>query len=134
MMRVFDHTTTIALAMMFLAAVASRGDEPHWAYQPIVRPALPWVENPESCAAPIDCFIAKRLEAEGVHTADEADRVTLIRRVSLDVIGLPPTPEEVREFVNDDRPGADCLPRHTTASMGRGLGWIFATMPTPTVT
>src|SRR5262249_9676692 len=59
-----------------------------------------WVRNP------IDRFILARLEKEGLTPSPEADRVTLLRRVSLDLLGLPPSPEEVEAFRNDPRPGA----------------------------
>ena len=59
-----------------------------------------WVTNP------IDAFILSRLDREGLHPSPEADRATLIRRVSLDLTGLPPTPAEVEAFVNDDLAGA----------------------------
>jgi mono/diheme cytochrome c family protein len=78
--------------------------EPHWAFIPPVRPALPDV--PGSGSNPIDRFVRARLKAEGLTPNPEADRHTLIRRVSLDLTGLPPTPEEVDAFVRDSSPGA----------------------------
>jgi len=99
------QTPRLAIAIIWLAAVA-RGDEPHWAYQPIVRTSVPDAVESQATYNPIDHFIGNRLDATGVSSAPEADRVTLIRRVSLDLVGLPPTPEEVSEFVNDQRPGA----------------------------
>jgi len=78
----------------------------HWAYQPIVRPDVPkpdgsaWVKNP------IDAFVLDRLNGRGIKPSPETDRYTLIRRLSLDLIGLPPTPEEVDEFVADKSPDA----------------------------
>jgi cytochrome c553 len=73
----------------------------HWAYLPIERPAVP---APGS--HPVDAFIRQRLTQEGLQAAAEADKVTLIRRLTLDLIGLPPTPAEVDAFVNDAAPGA----------------------------
>ncbi|MFO0907843.1 MAG: PSD1 and planctomycete cytochrome C domain-containing protein [Isosphaeraceae bacterium] len=78
----------------------------HWAFVPPVRPALPTVANPGWIKTPVDAFVLSRLEAEGLKPSPEADRTTLIRRVSLDLIGLPPTPEEVDAFVADTRPDA----------------------------
>src|SRR5215813_8671380 len=69
--------------------------EGHWAYQPIRRPEVPAQGNP------IDAFIAARLTAAGLHPSPEADRRTLIRRVTLDLTGLPPTPEEIAAFEKD---------------------------------
>ncbi|WP_372718747.1 PSD1 and planctomycete cytochrome C domain-containing protein [Novipirellula sp.] len=75
--------------------------EPHWAYVPLVRPTLP--ASPDVAATPhvIDQFIARRLSEETVQPVSQADRVTLIRRLSFDLTGLPPTLDEVNAFVND---------------------------------
>src|SRR5207249_2765001 len=56
---------------------------------------------------PIDSFVLQRLEREGLRPAAEADKTTLIRRVSLDLTGLPPTPSEVEAFLRDTSPGAN---------------------------
>ena len=81
------------------------GDEAatHWAYippRPVEPPALPASESP------IDRFVRARLAQEGIEPSPPADRATLIRRVTLDLIGLPPTPLEVDAFVNDSRADA----------------------------
>src|SRR5262245_40532435 len=78
----------------------------HWSFQPIRRPTLPAVKDEQWVRNPIDRFILARLEKEQIHPSPEADRATLIRRVSLDLIGLPSTPAEVDAFVNDARPDA----------------------------
>jgi hypothetical protein len=82
--------------------------EGHWAYQPIKRPAVP--ASPAAAIAPvrnpIDSFIEARLAKENLKPSPEADRRTLIRRVSLDLTGLPPAPQEVGAFVNDKSPDA----------------------------
>jgi len=79
----------------------------HWAFSPPVRPEVP-VPNPAATGPvhPIDAFIRQRLEKEGLPPSPEADRATLIRRVTLDLIGLPPTPAEVHDFLHDSSPGA----------------------------
>ncbi len=82
------------------------GASSHWAFQKPVRPDLPPVQNRDWPRNPIDHFILARLEKEGLSPSPEADRATLIRRLSLDLIGLPPSPEEVTAFVADDRPDA----------------------------
>ena len=71
-----------------------------------MRPALPDVKQKEWARNPIDAFVLAGLEKAGLSPSPEADRYTLIRRVSLDLIGLPPTPEEVEQFVNDPAPDA----------------------------
>ena len=78
----------------------------HWAFVPPTRPAVPPVKNTGWVKTPVDAFVLARLEKEGLSPAPEADRVTLIRRLSLDLIGLPPTPAEVDAFLADTRPDA----------------------------
>jgi mono/diheme cytochrome c family protein len=78
----------------------------HWAFTRPQRPHVPPVREPSLVENPIDAFILARLDAEGVAPSPEADRRTLARRVSLDLIGLPPTPEEVEAFAADDSPEA----------------------------
>ncbi len=78
----------------------------HWAYLPSVRTDPPAVKDEKWVRNPIDRFILARLEREGLTHSPEADRETLIRRVSLDLTGLPPTPEEVDAFVADRSPDA----------------------------
>ncbi|WP_435018611.1 PSD1 and planctomycete cytochrome C domain-containing protein [Tundrisphaera sp. TA3] len=79
---------------------------PHWAFIAPARPAVPEVADPSWPRNPIDRFIAARLDRDGIRPSPEADRVTLARRLSLDLIGLPPTPEEVDAFVRDETPEA----------------------------
>src|SRR5262245_49960461 len=78
----------------------------HWAYLTPVRPPLPEVKNNGWVRNPIDRFILARLEREGLGPAPEASKETLIRRVSLDLTGLPPTPEEIDAFLRDRSPQA----------------------------
>jgi len=78
----------------------------HWAYLPPQRPELPAVSRPEWIRNPIDALILARLDAAGLAPSAEADRARLIRRVSLDLIGLPPTIEQVDAFLRDERPDA----------------------------
>jgi hypothetical protein len=73
----------------------------HWALEPPLRPALPEVKDPNWVKNPIDRFILARLEKEGLKPSPEASKENLIRRVTLDLTGLPPTPEEVDAFVAD---------------------------------
>jgi arylsulfatase A-like enzyme len=78
----------------------------HWAYQP-VRPATsPAVRDGDWAVSPIDRFVLSRLEASGLAPARPADKRTLIRRVTFDLIGLPPTPDEVAAFLADESPDA----------------------------
>jgi mono/diheme cytochrome c family protein len=85
---------------------AARSGADHWAFQPVVRPKVPEVAQRDWVRNPIDCFILARLEAAGLQPAAEASRATLIRRLSLDLLGLPPSTDEVEAFVGDPRPDA----------------------------
>jgi hypothetical protein len=78
----------------------------HWAFIPPQRPALPEVSKPAWPENGIDYFILKRLEDEGLRPSPRADRATLLRRVSLCLTGLPPTPSESEAFQNDASPDA----------------------------
>jgi hypothetical protein len=78
----------------------------HWSYRPIEPGELPTVQGHSWTRTPIDRIILSRLEKENIAPAGQADRVTLLRRLSMDLIGLPPTPEEVDAFLADDRPDA----------------------------
>ena len=80
--------------------------ESHWAFQPIRRPALPAVERSEWVRNPIDRFVLSRLESADAAVSPEAAESTLLRRLSLDLIGLPPSLSEVRDFLGDSGPGA----------------------------
>ena len=76
-------------------------------------------------------------EGLGLHPSPEADKYALIRRVSLDLVGLPPTPEEADAFANDPAPmrtkswSTGSWPARNTASAGRAAGWTWLVMPTP---
>ncbi len=80
--------------------------QPHWSYIAPLAVKPPAVELEGWVRNPIDAFVLARLEAEGIAPAPEADRVTLLRRVTFDLTGLPPTREEVEAFLADDAPDA----------------------------
>ncbi len=77
-----------------------------WAFQPLVRPALPPVRDAAWVRNPVDRFILARLEARGMRPNSEADRRTLLRRAAFDLTGLPPSPEEIAAFAEDASPDA----------------------------
>jgi len=77
-----------------------------WAFQPVTRPAVPEVSHTDRVQTPVDAFILSRLEAAGREPAPLADRRTLIRRVSFDLTGLPPTHADVEAFAADESPDA----------------------------
>ena len=78
----------------------------HWAFQPIREPAVPPVKDKHFVQTPVDNFILAELEAAHLSPSPMADRRTLIRRATFDLIGLPPTPEEVAAFEADNSPEA----------------------------
>jgi len=102
----------IALLRAWVAegAPAPEDEEPgvyqHWSFAQVQRPPLPSVKNGAWARHPIDAFILGRLEEEKIEPAPEADRLTLLRRVSLDLVGLPPTAAETKEYLSDERPDA----------------------------
>ena len=79
--------------------------EGHWSYQPLKRPAVPEVEG-ATIRNPIDAFVQERLAREGLKASPEADKRTLLRRVTLDLTGVPPTPAELTDFLKDTGPDA----------------------------
>ena len=112
------------------AEEVAQEEEALWAFQPLSNPNTPEVETEEWVRNPIDAFILSKLEKSGLEPTSEADRQTLIRRASFDLIGLPPTPDEVADFVNDPHSDAyerliDRLldsPRYGASGMP-GIGW-----------
>ena len=96
----------------------------HWAFEPpaAVKPGK--VSDPGWCRSPIDHFVLLRLDSEGLKPAPEADRYTIIRRLALDLTGLPPTIEEVDAFVNDSSAAAyEALVDRLLGSRGYGERW-----------
>ncbi len=79
---------------------------PHWAFRRNIQPTVPQVKNAKWVRNPIDAFVLARLEPERIKPAQEADRVIVMRRLHLDLVGLPPKPEEVDAFLRDKRPDA----------------------------
>lgn len=78
----------------------------HWAYRSVERPEIPEVKNQSWVTNPIDAFVLNKLEEEELTPATPTDKRTLIRRATFDLTGLPPTPEEISSFLNDDSPEA----------------------------
>jgi len=103
----------------------------HWSLVPVTRPALPKVSDVAWCRNGIDHFVLSRLDREGLKPATEASKETLIRRVTLDLTGLPPTPAEVDAFLADESPGAyervvDRLLRSKRYGEHMALMWLDA--------
>lgn len=98
----------IATASAASAASASTApsSSTHWAFQPVRAPVPPTTRNQQWPRNEVDRFILHTLEDHGLHPSPQADRIAWLRRVSFDLIGLPPSPEEVQRFVQDDRSDA----------------------------
>src|SRR5262245_48132752 len=88
------------------ATNVARADDKHWAFVPPADPPLPVVKDADWVKSPIDGFILAGLEARGLRPAAAADRRTLIRRVTFDLTGLPPSPDDVEAYVSDNSPEA----------------------------
>ena len=84
----------------------SEEDRSYWAFQPVKRPDVPRVQDSQQVHTQIDAFLLKRLREKRLTMSRLADPVVLIRRVTFDLTGLPPTPEDVRRYLEDRRPGA----------------------------
>jgi hypothetical protein len=96
----------------------------YWAYKPVQRPAVPAVKDTTRVRNPVDAFLLAKLETTGLTLAPPAERVALVRRVYYDLIGLPPTPEQVDAFVNDPAPDAyEKLVNRLLASPHYGEKW-----------
>ncbi len=90
----------------FLATTDRRAGYDWWSLQPVTSPDPPAVQHSEWCRNEVDYFILAKLEGAGLTPADEADKLTLLRRLTFDLTGLPPTPEEMQEFLYDESPDA----------------------------
>jgi hypothetical protein len=96
-----------------------------WSFRPLHAPAVPVIRNAESeIRNPVDAFVRAKLQAARLTPSPQADRRTLIRRVTFDMIGLPPTPQEVEAFVTDPAPDAyERLVERLLASPHYGERW-----------
>jgi hypothetical protein len=103
--RVFTMLFVVSLVVALQVCAADRPDG-LWSLRPVQRPAEPKVRDASWPRGAIDRFVLERLERDGIAPAPEADAATLLRRASLDVIGLPPSPDEIAVFLADRKPGA----------------------------
>lgn len=123
MQRLFSCLCLIALSAHAAAPSMDEGRK-HWAFRPVTNPPPPAVKNASWPQNDIDRFILAKLEAAGLQPSPEADRATLIRRVTLDLTGLLPTPEEVETFAKDESPQAyEALIDRLLASKHYGERW-----------
>ncbi|MFN3647945.1 MAG: DUF1553 domain-containing protein [Armatimonadota bacterium] len=103
----FSPAELAKVADWIRAGAPGKGPEQgHWAFIPPARPAAPKVRAEDRVRNPIDRFVLAELERQGLGLSPEADRRTLVRRLYFDLLGLPPTPEQVETFVSDPAPDA----------------------------
>jgi hypothetical protein len=135
-MNLTNVPTCLGVALLLVLAVGTAraelpGEDPiresdreHWSFQPLVRPEVPEVVDTGWCTTPVDRFILHELEQRDLQPMPQADRGTLLRRVTFDLTGLPPTPKERQAFLDDDRPGAfERLVDRLLASSAYGERW-----------
>jgi len=111
--------------------LVTAADRKHWAFQQPRQHRLPTVNEPGRVRSPVDAFVLKQLEDRGLEFAADADRSVLLRRASLDLLGLPPSPESQQAFLDDTRPGAyarliDRLLAHPQYGERWGRHWMDA--------
>ncbi len=97
------QVTGILIFVLAATMWAAPAEKSHWAWQPLKRPAVP---KSSSHANPIDAFVLQRLRQSGLGFAPEADRRKLIRRLTFNLTGLPPTSREINAFINETTPKA----------------------------
>ena len=100
------HELACAEANGVIEEPVTEADRDHWSFRPLVRPLVPQAAGASWPNGAIDRFILARLKRVGLSPAPRADRATLLRRVTFDLTGLPPTPDEIAAFLSDLKPGA----------------------------
>ncbi len=109
-LRLFNQLVSLVLLLLAFATspfhAVAEDDRDWWAFQPLVKPDIPVVENERWSRNPLDRFIYHRMAAAGIEPAPLADHTTLVRRLYFNLLGLPPTPEQIDAFVFDDSPDA----------------------------
>ena len=96
----------------------------YWFFQPLLRPSVPVVKQPTRARSPLDHFVLAKLDERGTVNNDQADQFTLLKRATFDLIGLPPTPDEVEQYLSDSAPDAfERLTDRLLASPHYGERW-----------
>jgi Protein of unknown function (DUF1553)/Protein of unknown function (DUF1549) len=119
----FIRLALIAAGLVVFAAACGEGEE-HWAFRPLTRPQLPAKTAAGGSTSPVDRFVEIELAKRQLSLSPAADRATLVRRLSLDLLGLPPRPDEVAAFLADSAPDAyERLVERLLASPHYGERW-----------
>src|SRR4051794_2922449 len=93
----------VSLAFALLCVARTFAEAPdNWAFKPIVRPGIPAVGSASN--SPIDAFLLQKLQSQNLEFTPKADRATILRRVTFDLTGLPPTVSELQAFLDDNSP------------------------------
>ncbi len=100
-----DNEKPIVVQVNEDALVGEKGRQ-HWAFRPPVRPAVPAARATDKAGNPVDAFLLAKLEQKGITFSESAGRLTLMRRAYIDLIGMPPSPEEMDVYLEDRRPDA----------------------------
>jgi Protein of unknown function (DUF1553)/Protein of unknown function (DUF1549)/Concanavalin A-like lectin/glucanases superfamily len=123
-MRIFPLVAAVVLALPAGAAEPKRAGPDWWSLQPLVRPTPPAHSDLPADLNPIDAFVRSKLNDAKLRPAPAADKLTLIRRVTFDLTGLPPTPSEIDDYLSDSSPGAyEKLIDRLLASPAYGERW-----------
>src|SRR5262249_4634665 len=101
-----DDTAVVAAPAPSVDRQVTDVDREFWSFKKPVRPPVPAVQHPERVHNPIDAFLLASLEKKGLAVSPEAERLTLLRRATFDLVGLAPTPQECEAFLGDQAPGA----------------------------
>src|SRR5688572_5797644 len=119
------HALYSCLMLLTLTAAASTpAASDHWAFQPVKSAPLPKVQTRNWANNPIDFFILQSLESKGIQPNSQADKITLLRRAYLDLIGIPPTPAQVQAFLENKSPRAyETVVEELLASPQYGERW-----------
>ena len=96
----------IAIGTAAFSGITAPATKPHWAFQPLASPPVPKVNDTQWAKTAVDPYVLSAIEEKKLVPSPAADKRTLIRRATFDLIGLPPTPEEVTAFLADNSPGA----------------------------
>src|SRR5262249_44950293 len=120
-----DHEGGVSVSIRKNRGVITEEDRQWWAFQPIKRPVVPAIQNSEfRIQNAIDAFVVAKVIENGLSPAPQADKRTLLRRLTFDLIGLPPTPQEIDGFLEDQSPDAyERLVDRLLASPQHGERW-----------
>ena len=134
------HQADTVADVLLTSGKITEEDRDFWAFRPLARPAVPKVKGSQRVRTAIDAFLLSKLESKGLTFSADAPKWVLMRRAYFDLVGLLPSPDEVRQFVSDSRTDAyermidRLLDSRTTESDGAGIGSTWPATRTKQVT